>query len=161
MHQLTIRDIMTTPVFTITMDDSVETIQRAFEDNSFHHIIVNGDEGECVGVVSDRDLLKNLSPFIGKFSERAADAACLKRRAHQIMTRELIAVRPETLFRAAARVMLDSRISCLPVVDADKHCVGIVTLRDVLRWTITELESAGEAHSTTYGHNASDQSRAA
>lgn len=161
MPLLTIQDIMTTPVFTITMDDSVETIQRAFEDNNFHHIIVNGDDGECVGVVSDRDLLKNLSPFLGKFSERAADAACLKRRAHQIMTRELIAVRPETLFRAAARVMLDSRISCLPVVDANKHCVGIVTLRDVLRWTITELETDADTHDASSVRSAPDQSKAA
>ncbi|MCA9303673.1 MAG: CBS domain-containing protein [Phycisphaerales bacterium] len=137
---ITVKDIMSTPVFTITMDDSIETIQRVFDNNKFHHVIVNGDEGECVGVISDRDLLKNLSPFIGKFSERSADTACLKRRAHQIMTRSLISVRPQTLLRAAARVMLDHRISCMPVVDAEKRCVGIITLRDVVRWSISEME---------------------
>lgn len=141
---ITVQDIMTTPVFTITMDDSLETIQHAFENNKFHHVIVNGDEGECVGVISDRDLLKNLSPFIGKFSERSADTACLKRRAHQIMTRSLVSVRPQTVLRAAARVMLDHRISCMPVVDANKNCVGIITLRDVVRWAIGEMETGSE-----------------
>jgi len=138
---ITVQTIMSTPVFTIAMDDSIETIQRVFENNKFHHVIVNGDDGECVGVISDRDLLKNLSPFIGKFSERTADTACLKRRAHQIMTRSLVSVRPQTLLRAAARVMLDHRISCMPVVDADKKCVGIITLRDVVRWSIAEMEN--------------------
>ncbi len=145
MPPINVNDIMTSPVFTIAMDDSVETIQRAFENNKFHHIIVNGDEGECVGVISDRDLLKNLSPFIGKFSERTADASCLKRRAHQIMTRSLVSVRPMTSLRAAARIMLDQRISCMPVVDSLNHCVGIITLRDVVRWTVGEMEMPGQS----------------
>ncbi len=142
MRPIIVKDIMTSPVFTITMDDSVETIQQAFDDNKFHHIIVNGDEGECVGVISDRDLLKNLSPFLGKFSERAVDASCLKRRAHQIMTRSLVSVRPQTYLRAAAKVMLEQRISCMPVVDTKNNCVGIITLRDLVRWMISEMEFA-------------------
>ena len=131
---------MTQPVETITMDDSVEYIRDVFEENKYHHLVVKGDNGECAGVISDRDLLKNISPFIGKPGERAADTSCLKRRAHQIMTRQLVAVRKNTSLRAAARVMLDHRISCLPVVDANKKCIGIVTLRDIVRWAVHELE---------------------
>jgi len=131
---------MTCPVEVISMDDSVDTIRKVFEEHKYHHLIVIGDEGECAGVISDRDLLKNISPFIGKPSERTVDLSSLKRRAHQIMTRHLVAVRKNTSARSAARVMLDHRISCLPVVDANKHCVGIVTLRDVVRWAVEHIE---------------------
>lgn len=131
---------MTQPVETIDMDDSVEYIRDLFESNIYHHLIVKGDANECVGVISDRDLLKNISPFLGKPGERAADASCLKRRAHQIMTRQLVAVRKNTSLRAATRVMLDHRISCLPVVNSHKHCIGIITLRDIVRWAVGELE---------------------
>ncbi len=140
MLPLVVKDIMTSPVETIDMDDSVEYIKELFDANHYHHIIVRGDVGECAGVVSDRDLLKNISPFLGKPNERAVDLSCLNRRAHQIMTRQLVAVRPNTSLRAAARVMLDHRISCLPVVDIDKKCIGIVTLRDVVRWAVSALE---------------------
>lgn len=140
MDTLTVEDIMTHPVETISMDDSVDTIRRIFENSHYHHLVVVGDSGDCVGVISDRDLLKNISPFVGKPGERTADLSCLKRRAHQIMTRQLIAVRPNTALRAAARVMLDHRISCLPVVDGSKRCVGIVTIRDVVRWAVGALE---------------------
>ena len=140
MEPLIIKDIMTQPVETIVMDDSVEYIRDLFEANKYHHLVVKGDQGECAGVISDRDLLKNISPFIGKPGERTADLSCLKRRAHQIMTRQLVAARPNTSLRAATRVMLDHRISCLPVVDANKKCIGIVTLRDVVRWAVSELE---------------------
>jgi acetoin utilization protein AcuB len=140
LKPLIIKDIMTKPVATITMDDSVAMIRDLFEANKYHHIIVIGDEGECAGVISDRDLLKNISPFLGKPGERTSDVSCLKRRAHQIMTRQLVAVRENTSLRAATRVMLDHRISCLPVVDANKHCIGIVTLRSVARWAVGALE---------------------
>ena len=77
------------------MDDSVEYIRDLFEANKYHHLVVRGDQGECAGVISDRDLLKNISPFLGKPGERTADLSCLKRRAHQIMTRQLVAGSPE------------------------------------------------------------------
>lgn len=140
MAPLIVRDVMTTPIETISMDDSVDTIRSLFETSHYHHLIVHGDDGLCVGVVSDRDLLKNISPFVGKMGERQEDRTLLKRRAHQIMTRQLVAVRPNTALRSAARVMLDHRISCLPVVDQAGHCIGIVTIRDIVRWAVSELE---------------------
>ncbi|MGV6813613.1 MAG: CBS domain-containing protein [Phycisphaerales bacterium] len=140
MEPLIVNDIMTSPVEMIDMDDSVEYIKSVFDEHFYHHLVVKGDHGECAGVISDRDLLKNISPFIGKPTERSADASCLKRRAHQIMTRQLVAVRKNTSLRAAARVMLDHRISCLPVVDHHKKCIGIITIRDVVRWAVSELE---------------------
>ena len=108
MPALTVSDVMTQPVVMITMDDSIRVIRDMFERNRYHHLIVQGDNHECVGVISDRDLLKNISPFVGKLRERSEDRSLLERRAHQIMTRQLIAVRPNTALRAAARVMLDN-----------------------------------------------------
>lgn len=143
MTALIVSEVMTHPVEAVSMDDSIRIIRDMFEANRYHHLIVYGDNHECVGVISDRDLLKNISPFVGKMRERSEDRSLLERRAHQIMTRQLIAVRPNTALRAAARVMLDHRISCLPVVDQNRHCVGIITLRDVVRWAIDELEYPG------------------
>ena len=145
MTALIVSDVMTQPLETVSMDDSIKTIRDMFESNHYHHLIVHGDKNECVGVISDRDLLKNISPFVGKMGERSADRSLLERRAHQIMTRQLIAVRSNTALRAAARVMLDHRISCLPVVDQHGHCKGIITIRDVVRWAVDELEYPGSS----------------
>lgn len=150
MPTIIVENIMTSPVECVSMDDSVELIRDVFERSHYHHLIVLGDDGACAGVISDRDLLKNISPFIGKMQERPTDVNCLKRRAHQIMTRQLVAVRKNTSLRAAARVMLDHKISCLPVVDSGKRCIGIVTLRDVVRWAVIELERESEPG---FGHS--------
>jgi acetoin utilization protein AcuB len=67
------------------------------------------------------------------------DVASLHRRAHQIMTRGLISGSPETPVGDAALLLLNNRISCLPVLDAHGACVGIVTMRDLLRWSLKEM----------------------
>ncbi|MFB9261587.1 CBS domain-containing protein [Bradyrhizobium erythrophlei] len=54
-------------------------------------------------------------------------------RAHQIMTRHVIAVETDTSILEAARLMMDHHISGLPVVDARGRLVGIISESDFLR----------------------------
>lgn len=138
-------DIMTKPVDSIPMDLSLREIRHTFESERYHHLVVHNEAHECVGVVSDRDLLKNISPFVGKMAERSSDLSTLDRRAHQIMTRQLVAARPRTTVRDAARIMLDHQISCLPVLNDANKCVGILTLRDIVRWAADEIRIAQQA----------------
>lgn len=137
----TVRDIMSRPPVTIGMDTSMGEVQAIFEQHRFHHLIVVNEDGYCAGVISDRDLFKTVSPFIGKMAERTSDVNSLKRKAHQVMSRSLVTVRPDTLLRAASRVMLDRNISCLPVVDNQCRCLGIITIRDIVRWSIDRMDA--------------------
>ena len=129
---ITVKEIMTTRVVTVSMDDSLRSVRGLFEQHRFHHLLVV--EGhKLVGIISDRDLLRNLSPFLGhNLSERTQDAATLNKRAHQIMTRGLISAGPDTTLQAAVELMLKQRISCLPIVDEQSRPLGIVTWRDIL-----------------------------
>src|SRR5437773_5024790 len=54
-------------------------------------------------------------------------------RAHQIMTRPVITVTPETTIVEAANIMLQRHVSGLPVVDAVGKLVGIVSEGDFIR----------------------------
>lgn len=54
-------------------------------------------------------------------------------RAHQIMTRDCIAVTPHTTIEEAAKIMLKTHISGLPVMDDAGRLVGIVSESDFLR----------------------------
>lgn len=133
--------IMSRHVVTVSMDSTLRHVRDLFADHGFHHAVVT-EHRRVVGIVSDRDLLANISPFLGKPSERAVDAASLDRRVHQIMSRHLVSVTHDTPVTDAARAILEHRISCLPVLDAEGACVGIVTWRDVLRWVITKGAAA-------------------
>jgi CBS domain-containing protein len=54
-------------------------------------------------------------------------------RAHQIMTRNVITISPDTTISEAARIMLDNQISGLPVVDGSGKLVGILSDGDFVR----------------------------
>ena len=54
-------------------------------------------------------------------------------RAHQIMTRSVVTVRPDATILEAANTMLQHHVSGLPVVDAAGKLVGIVSEGDFIR----------------------------
>ncbi|HEX7566019.1 MAG TPA: CBS domain-containing protein, partial [Bradyrhizobium sp.] len=54
-------------------------------------------------------------------------------RAHQIMTRQVITVGPETPVVEAANKMLNHHISGLPVVDVTGKLIGIISEGDFIR----------------------------
>ena len=54
-------------------------------------------------------------------------------RAHQIMTRAVITVSPETTILEAANIMLQRHVSGLPVIDAAGKLVGIISEGDLIR----------------------------
>jgi acetoin utilization protein AcuB len=132
--------IMTTKVVTVGMDETLEAVRSLFERFRFHHILVIGENDVLVGVVSDRDLLKALSPFISTLIERPEDLRTLKRRVHQIMSHRAITASRHHTIKEAAILMLDQGISCLPIVRSDGTVEGIVTWKDILKWLVEQTD---------------------
>lgn len=141
---MNVADLMTTDVVTVDMDDTVDHVRSLFESNRFHHLLVV-EAGKVVGVLSDRDLLKNISPFVGRLDERRQDTNLLQRKVHQIMTRRLVSVTPDTPAYEAAIILLDRGFSCVPVVNEQGGAAGIVTWRDLLIWSLHCLKSNRDA----------------
>ena len=54
-------------------------------------------------------------------------------RAIDVMTRDIVAAPPEVTVQDIARVMINHRISGIPIIDQDRRLVGIVTEGDLLR----------------------------
>ncbi len=125
-------EIMSRPVVTVEFDDRLREVKEIFDRLRFHHLLVV-DNGKLFGVVSDRDLLKALSPFLGTLSETERDAHTLDKRVHQIMSRKPVTLRANDRVAAAIDLFLQRNISCVPIVDEHDHPVGIVSWRDILR----------------------------
>jgi acetoin utilization protein AcuB len=127
-----VSSIMTNRVATVEMDDTLRAINNIFCQAKFHHLLVVENE-KLVGVISDRDLLKASSPFLDTPAERPCDVARLSRKAHQIMTRELITVEASTLVTEAVAILMKKNVSCLPVVSPLGKIEGIITWKDLLK----------------------------
>ena len=129
-----VRDIMSAPVIQVDMDDTLEAILNLFKQRNIHHTIVCKRD-TVRGVISDRDVLRSLSPFVGtELMERSQDQNTLRKRAHRLMTRQPITIGPGESIVEASRRMVTKRVSCLPVIDKDETLLGILTSTDILRW---------------------------
>lgn len=135
-----LREIMTPRVATVAPDDSMEVVRTIFTKARFHHlVVVDGDE--VVGIVSDRDLFRALSPFLRTAAEQSRDRATLQRKVHQVMTRRVITAQLDTTVYEAAATMVDKSIRALPIVE-DGKLVGIVSWKDILRRVVVEQGQA-------------------
>lgn len=126
-----IRDIMTTRVATVSMDDRLSVIKDIFEQAHFRHLLVL-EEGELVGVISDRDLFRAISPYLDSEAELSRDTETLTKRAHQIMSRHPVTIAPHLGVRDGVKLMLEKGVSCLPVLE-NGVLVGIISWKDFLK----------------------------
>ncbi|MFC3853972.1 CBS domain-containing protein [Salinispirillum marinum] len=134
---MAVADIMTRKVVSIGMDDTLEDVKHIFDNTQFHHLLVI-QSGNLVGVISDRDLFKAISPNLGTAAETWKDLATLSKKVHQVMTRKLVVIRENAPIFDAVEMINQHRVSCLPVVDERGKVAGILSWRDILR----ELEHA-------------------
>lgn len=131
MQQI-IDSIMSTPVVSVEMDDKLSLVNTLFEQTSFHHLVVV-ENNKLVGIISDRDLFKALSPTVGTVAETSADLAMLNRRAHQIMSRNPVHLKQQDDVSKAVIAFRDNKVSCLPVVNEQHVPVGILSWRDIIK----------------------------
>lgn len=127
----TVESIMQKRVVTVEPDDTLHAVKDIFDHTHFHHVLVI-EQGRLKGVISDRDLLKSISPNIGTAAELPRDSATLNKHAHQIMSRNPITLEPCAGIDEAVALLMEHMISCIPIVDALMQVKGIVSWRDLL-----------------------------
>jgi acetoin utilization protein AcuB len=133
----TVESVMTQDIFVVRMDDSIGTIREILKAAKFHHLFVVAGR-KLVGILSDRDVLKIISPFLNTLMETTRDLTVLDRKVHQVMSRKLITVDKNTSIEVAIRMLIEKNISCLPVVSAEGEIQGVVTWRDMLKAYLQE-----------------------
>lgn len=118
-HDLRVSDLMSTDLITADASETVKEAHADMQVGVIRHLPVLDERRRLVGMLSDRDVLRVVG---AKRNGKVAD----------IMTREVVTIRPEAPAHEAARMMLDLKISSLPVVDDDGTLIGVVTQTDYL-----------------------------
>jgi CBS domain-containing membrane protein len=116
-YELRVADLMTTSVTTMDASEPITGAHAEMEVGAIRHLPVIDDRKRLVGVISDRDVLR---------------ARGTKKCIGDVMTRDVVTVRPEAPAHAAAKLMLDNKIGSVLVVDEASTLLGIVTETDYL-----------------------------
>ncbi|MBA6335784.1 CBS domain-containing protein [Colwellia sp. BRX8-7] len=129
---MSLSKIMSTDLITLELDDDLSKAKAIFDLHSIHHILILCDK-QLVGVVTDRDIYKHLSPTIGTKNETPRDHSMLQKKLHLIMKRDLTTAKEEVSLNDAVLMFHDNHLSCLPIVNDEMQPIGIISWRDILK----------------------------
>ena len=132
---ITVREIMTQRVIYLREEDTLAIIAKGMQRYNLRHLpVVENDR--LLGIVSHRDLLalavsslERITPE-GEARQTEIDEHVL---VSSIMTRDPVTISPDTPIWEAARIMVENKFGCLPVVNDDGRLVGIVSEHDLLK----------------------------
>ncbi len=142
-----IKDIMITDVVTVSISDSVEHCAKLLQENDISGLPVLDTAGRVAGIVTEGDLIRRASRikapgyleilggliYLGspkKFVDELQRA--MSHEAGQLMSKDVISVRPDDSMEQAATLMVEKGINRLPVIDDEEKLVGIVSRRDIM-----------------------------
>ena len=120
----TVAQVMTTDLFTVHPEDLVDLAASLMDWEHLRHVPVEDHEGQLVGLVSHRALLR----LVGRGLKSGDDSTVAVR---DIMELDPVTVTPETTTVEAIERMRNHKVSCLPVV-SDGKLVGLVSEGDFL-----------------------------
>ena len=140
MRQLTVGEVMTTAVLTVRPTTPFIEVARVMAEHRISALPVVDADDQLVGVVSEADLLpkqqwhgQGLSSrwtLLGrdKVAERSAGD-----NAGQVMSTDLVTIRPDARLAEAAKLMTQRKVKRLPVVDPQGGLIGIVSRADLIK----------------------------
>lgn len=122
--------LMTTDYVSVTKDltvsEVIERIREVGEDaETIYVVYVVDDHDHLLGVVSLRDLLL-ASPIL------TAGAPTAEPTVADLMTENVLALAPDTDQEEVARTMAKYDFAAIPVIDAHKRLLGVITVDDVM-----------------------------
>lgn len=127
-----VRDLMTESVHTIHPDQDLADLRDLLYDYDIRHVPVVDGDGDLVGLVSERDLLRNVLTDQADLPLSVRDQAMRARMVGEIMTEEIQTSDPDDTLQEAAQLLIDNKFGCLPVTEGSR-LVGIITQSDFVR----------------------------
>jgi acetoin utilization protein AcuB len=124
-------DIMSDHLIYVKEDDTLTAAIEIMFKYQIRHVLVFNEDELLTGILSDRDVVR--------LHQKNASGRDL---IIKHMSQNVIMGNAQTEISDIARVMLQERISCIPIIDSLKVVVGVVSVSDILK---TVMKGSGIA----------------
>ena len=136
MNVLSSRGVKGTDVATINQSASLADAAAQLRDRGIGALVVSDDGVHIGGSVSERDIVRALA---------AHGAGALGRTVGSAMSTDVVTCRCEDSVHALMASMTERRIRHLPVVTDAEELAGIISIGDVVKARLAELEDENQA----------------
>ncbi len=134
VHQI-LKGKKTDSIVTVKSTITVSEAARVLSEKRIGTVLVSDDGKSADGILSERDIVRNLG---------RVGSGCLEGKVGDYMTRKLVTCTMQTTAQELLEKMTTGRFRHVPVMDGDA-VIGLVSLGDVVKAQLTELEMEKEA----------------
>lgn len=121
-------------LITTTADQTLHQASQLLAEHNIGALVVVDHEGAPIGILSERDIVRNLARLKAGVVDYSVDDA---------MTKDIIIGFPDDELSYVSGVMTDKRIRHLPIMD-DQKLIGIISIGDVVKSQLDNMVM--EAH---------------
>lgn len=132
LENVLVRDWMTAPVITVTPTTSISSAHQIMKENGIRRLpVVENDH--LIGIVTIGDVREASPSDATTLSIWELNYLWAQLTVERVMTRKLYTIRADQSILDAAQIMLEHKVSGLPVVDDQGKLLGILTESDIFR----------------------------
>ena len=118
--QLKVGDVMSAGVSTLGRNDKLSSAEDLMKQERIRHLPVIDDNGDLCGIITQRDMFRGALVRALGFGSRAEDQILNTIAVKEAMTDKVQTTTPDTLLTEAAKLMIERKIGCLPVIDGGR-----------------------------------------
>ena len=136
MKKELVRSWMTPDPITVKLNTSLPEVHQIMVSEEIRRLPVVDEDGRLLGIVTLGDVRGAQPSPATSLSIWEMNYLLSSLDVQRIMTPDPITVQPEQTIGEAARIMLENRISGLPVTETDGSLVGIITESDIFSMVV-------------------------
>lgn len=137
MNKQLVKDLMTGEIITVTPKTSLKEAHRLMNNHRIRRLPVV-DRDQVVGIITLGDVREAEPSGATSLTVWEINYLLSELTVQKVMTRNPTTVSPDDTVARAAGLMLEGRISGLPVVDDKGKIVGIISEADIFRYVVQE-----------------------
>ncbi len=131
-----VKNWMSKDVITVDVDDSMQNAIYILQEHNINILPVM-ENGDIAGIITDRDLKKASPSDATTLDMHELMYIISKIKVRNLMQNTVYTIPPDFTIEEAAAMLMEKRISGLPVVDEKKQLIGIITRSDIFRVIIS------------------------
>jgi len=143
MKQELVRDWMSSKVITVQVDTSLPEAHQLMVSAKIRRLPVVDDDGRLQGIVTLGDMRAALPSPATSISIWERNYLLSNLNVERIMTPDPLTISPGCTIGEAAGIMLEKRVSGLPVVAENRSICGIITESDIFRMVVRHQWNRG------------------
>jgi len=136
LDKTTVREWMSSPVLTIRPEAPISVAHTLMKERKVRRLAVVDEQDRLVGIITIGDVREASPSDATTLSIWELNYLWAQLTVAKIMSHDILTIRPDDTIYDAAKLMLEHKISGLPVIDESNHLLGMITESDIFRMVI-------------------------